>query len=192
MGEAAEPDGPDHDPRDQPRTAAPDGSSSKGTWEFTDSKLLQGKRDEIVDAVGRSLGPPLIKKSRALYWNPAHNKRIACSISKRYTKRGAYPYWYAYHPQWDEFLREGRDSYFVLGCMDLPFAFSIPWNTLSPLLPFLNTTITDRGSYWHIHLVESAPGPFSLLLPKEGRSLPLERFRVDLHNPGSLATRSSG
>jgi hypothetical protein len=160
---------------------------AKGTWEFTDSASLQQKRTSIISALSAKLGSPLIKRTRALYWNSEHDLRVACSISKRYTKRGAYPYWYAYHPQWDEFLREGREGFFVLGCMDLSVAFSIPWRVLHPLLPALNTTTTDRGMYWHIHIVESAPGAFSLLLPKEGRSMSLAEFQLSVRGTEPLA-----
>jgi hypothetical protein len=193
---AAEPggDGEDLDQEDMagrgpvdqpPRTAG------KGTWEFTDSAYLQLKRADIIAALSARLGAALIKRTRALYWDAGHDLRVACSISKRYTKRGSYPYLYAYHPQWDEFLREGRDGFFVLGCMDLSVAFSIPWRVLNPLLPALNTTTTDRGTYWHVHIAENAPGTYSLLLPKEGRSLPLAEFALSLRSPELLAVEAT-
>lgn len=62
--------------------------SPKGTWEFTDSRLLQEKREEILQAVGQKVGTALIKKSRALYWDASHGNRVACSVSKRYVKSG--------------------------------------------------------------------------------------------------------
>jgi hypothetical protein len=68
---------------------ASDAAFVKGTWEFTDSRLLQGKREAILQSVGQSIGTTLIKKSRALYWDATHNARVACSISKRYLKSDA-------------------------------------------------------------------------------------------------------
>ena len=154
--------------------------SSKGTWEFTDSRLLQEKREEIVRSVSQRLGFPLIKKSRALYWDASHDNRMACSISKRYTRSGSYRYWYAFHPQWDEFLREGKIGIFVLGCMDQKFCFSIPWNILSPLLPYLNTTTTERSTYWHIHIGEDEELGYYLLVSKEDENLPLRDYVYDV------------
>jgi hypothetical protein len=148
-------------------------------WEFTDAAVLDAKRAKVIDTLAKTIGSKFIKKSRALYWDAAHDNRLACSISKRYTK-GAYPYWYAYHPQWDEFLGEGKKSFFVLGCMDLPHAFAIPLETLRKNLPALNTTTTDRSTYWHIHLVETANGSIALQLPKLSRQLPLDEFRIVL------------
>lgn len=144
-------------------------------WEFTDPSVLDLKRIEIVDALSRKIGSRLIKKSRALYWDATHNERIACSISKRYSKGSAY--WYAYHPKWDEFLGEARNAYFVLGCVDLPHAYAIPLNVMRQTLDTLNTTTTGKGTtYWHVHLAETAIG-LGLVLPGAGQ-LALDEYKV--------------
>jgi hypothetical protein len=158
--------------------AVPDITAKSG-YQFTNSALLQKKREQIITALGLSQRTSLIQRTRALYWDAAHRLRAACSISKRYLKR-SYPYWYAYHPTWDEFLEEGAPSFFVLGCMDLGFAFAIPREVLRPHLDSLNTTTTQEGyTYWHIHLTEKA-GVYALVLPKKSSSLPLDEYRVML------------
>jgi hypothetical protein len=161
-----------------------DDGKSKGIWQFTDSGVLDRKREKIIAAIGRTIGTNFIKKSRALFWDTSHEKRVACTISKRHTKRSTYPYWYAYHPQWDEFLREGDPSFVVVGGMDLPFAFSIPWKKFHLLLDALNTTTTERGTYWHLHLTEIETGAYALMLPKRGETLPLREFRIPLEDSG--------
>jgi hypothetical protein len=148
-------------------------------WEFTEIALLDGKRAAVIEALAKKLGTRFIKKSRALYWDSAHSRRLACSVSKRYTK-GAYPYWYAYHPQWNDFLGDGEQSFFALGCMDLSHAYAIPLNILRNNLTALNTTTTERSTYWHIHLVEGADHTISLQLPKISKQLPLAEFRIEL------------
>jgi hypothetical protein len=155
-------------------------SSGSGGWEFTDPELLQRKRDEIVEAMSRRLSVPLIKKSRALFWTADHSRRVACTISKRYIKRSSYPYWYAFHPQWDDFLEEGHDSYLILGCMDLSTAFAIPYKVIREILSGLNTTETERGEYWHIHLVQSDTLGFEILVPKRSTSLSVSEFQLNL------------
>ena len=169
---------------------ADDAAFTKGTWEFTDSRLLQNKREEILQSVSQSIGTTLIKKSRALYWDASHDSRVACSISKRYLKSDANRYWYAFHPQWDQFLREGKTGLFVLGCMDQSFAFSIPWSVLNPLLPYLNTTATERGTYWHIHIGENKTIGYYLLVSKKDDDLPISKFIQDV-TPKTLATLPS-
>ncbi|WFU21018.1 hypothetical protein QA649_23130 [Bradyrhizobium sp. CB1717] len=157
-------------------------SATPSGWEFTDATVLDAKRVNAIDALAKRLGSKFIKKSRALYWDSSHDTRVACSVSKRYT-RGSYPYWYAYHPQWDEFLGGGSKAFFVLGCMDLNAAYAIPLDVLRKHLPALNTTTTERSTYWHIHLSETPNGSIALQLPKTSRQLSLEDFRVPLDLP---------
>jgi len=150
-----------------------------GVWEFTDASLLQLKRDEIIAAASKSLGAPLVKKTRALFWSSDHAVRVVCTISKRYDRRG-YPYWYAYHPQWDEFLSEGEKGYLILGCMDLRVAFVIPRSEILAILEYLNQTETERGTYWHLHIVEPAADQFELLVSKGRANLPLSKWALPL------------
>jgi len=159
-------------------TEAKDTIASPSGWEFTDPAVLDAKRAKAIDALAKKIGAKFIKKSRALYWDAPHEKRLACSVSKRYQK-GA-PYWYAYHPQWDEFLGEGKQSFFVLACMDLSHAYAIPLEVLRKNLTALNTTTTERSTYWHIHLIERDNGSIALQLPKTSKHLPLDDFRLDL------------
>ena len=158
-------------------TSISDGGSS---WEFTDTLRLQKKRQIIVDAMVTKVGAALIKKSRALFWSTDHSTRIACTISKRYLKRSTYPYWYAFHPQWDRFLGEVDNSFLVLGCMDLEIAFSIPHAIVEGVLPYLNTTDTDKGKYWHIHITGGEDSGFEIMLPKHSDNLKISDYKLSL------------
>ena len=163
-------------------------STTPSGWDLTDGKLLQKKRDLIISTLSRRLGAPLVKKSRAQYWSADHDRRVVCTISKRY-ERSSGPryarYWYAYHPQWDAFLSEVSDAHLVLGCMDLPTAFAIPRSVIFGLLGALNVTETERGKYWHLHLSEPTEGRIELVLPREPENLDLSRYAVQLGNePG--------
>jgi hypothetical protein len=156
----------------------PSAAPRPGGWEFTDTAVLDAKRTKIIEAVSARIGSKLIKKTRALFWDASHEKRVACSISKRYT-RGAYEYWYAYHPQWNEFLSEAQTAFFVLGCMDLPYAFAIPLKVLRSQLDALNTTTTSKKTYWHVHLTEIEDGTLGLVLPGAGH-LPLTPYSISV------------
>jgi len=157
--------------------AAPATNTPSG-WQFTDTAVLDKKRNDIIEALSRKIGSKLIKKSRALYWDASHEKRVACSISKRYT-RGGYSYWYAYHPTWDTFLGEAQTAYFVLGCMDLPEAFALPLDVIRSHLGTLNTTTTDKDyTYWHIHLVDTPQG-IALVIPNRD-NLPLREYHIQI------------
>jgi hypothetical protein len=154
--------------------------ASRGAWEFTDAALLQGKRELIIHALNNREEVNLIKRTRALYWDAGHTIRVACTISKRYTKQRGYPYWYAHHPAWEEFLAEGKKSFLVLGCMDLVVAFAVPWQTLHPILDGLNTTQKEDGFYWHIHLIEPEAGELAMLIPKRNSVLRLNEYALRL------------
>jgi hypothetical protein len=153
---------------------------TEGRWIFTDATVLQQKRDVIISALSKLVGAPLIRKSRAQYWNADHDKRIVCTISKRYSRPGSSRYWYAYHPQWDSFLAEVTEGLLVLGCMDLPIAFAIPRSAISAVLVGLNTTNAERGMYWHLQIGESPVGGYELLVPKRSENLDLSRFQIQL------------
>jgi len=170
----ADTSGPDEEEDDEERA-----SRQKGVWQFTDSATLQRKRDVIVAAIAKRESTNLLKKSRALHWSSDREVRIACAISKRY-ERGAYKYWYAYHPQWDEFLGTAPRAYFVLGCVDLDIAFAVPAAKLRENLDSLNTTTTEKGHYWHIHIAEGPRGSYGIVLPKLGTTLPLAGYEVRL------------
>lgn len=158
--------------------AAPQLTEVKMGSGFTDSSLLQAKRELIISALALREQTALVRKSRALYWSSAHDVRVACSISKRYTGKAQNPYWYAYHPAWDDFLKEAGRSFFVLGCMDRDEAYAIPRDEITRLLPFLHTTTTkEGGTYWHIHITEK-PGGLELLVPKQSNGLRLDQFSV--------------
>lgn len=149
-----------------------------GGWQFTDSRLLQAKREGIVASLARRDGAPLVRKSRALYWSADRKIRAACSISKRYTGKSQNPYWYAYHPAWDEFLEPADRGFFVLGCMDRDEAYAIPRSEIVRVLPQLHTTTPKDGKiYWHIHLKEGPDG-LELLLPNADRNMQLRRFAI--------------
>ena len=153
---------------------------AKSSYEFTDARLLQQKRENIVARFGAEHNTVFVRTSRALYWDSAHQIRLGCTISKRYTK-GSYPYWFAYHPQWDDFLKQGLQSFVILGCMDLPFAFALPWKVLAENVDALNTTTTkDGNTYWHIHVIEASTNKYAMLLPKIGSTMSLDFCRTSV------------
>ena len=152
-------------------------TSSSRSPAFTDAHSLQAKRDQIVSSLSGHLGVSLVKKSRATFWSSDHESRIACTLSKRYDTK--VPYWYAYHPAWNEFLLESKVGLFVLGCMDLEFAFSIPVSIMQPILPLLNVTETKKTRYWHIHIVEPLLGKFNIVVPNS-QKISIDEYKLPL------------
>lgn len=160
------------------------GLKEKEVWQLTDTTLLQKKRDDIVKALSRKTDTVFIRKSRALLWNASHDVRLACTISKRYVKPAAYPYWFGFRSQWKKFLSEASKAYIVFGCMDLETAFALPLPILAPLLESLNTTlIDDTDLYWHIHIVETGSSRYGILLHKKSQVFPLDDYVIATTQP---------
>jgi len=169
-------------PSDQAGAGTPvvEEAPAKSGYQFTDSAILQTKRLSIIAALSARESTHLLQKTRAQYWNATRDVRAVCSISKRYAGKNQDPYWYAYHPQWDEFLGGAERSFFVLGCMDLNEAFGIPRDIIRAILPHLHQSVREGGAYWHIHLIETSEG-LALYQPKAGANLPLSPYSFRTH-----------
>lgn len=148
-------------------------------WDFTPSDIIQTVRERIVTSISLAHSTRYLRKSRALYWDPNRSHRIVCTVSKRYTNQGNMKYWYAYHPQWSDFLREGVQSFFVLGCTDIEIAFVLPENVVrSHLAEFHVTERSDGSRYYHIKIIENARGGYFLQLPRASDDLSLAPFEI--------------
>lgn len=159
-------------------------NKEEAKWDFTPSDIIQAIREGIVSAVGQLHGVNFVKKSRALYWNVDGSRRIVCTVSKRYASQGNMKYWYAYHPQWSDFLQGGEVAFFVLGSTDLKVAFALPEALVrSHINDFHTTERKIGGQYYHIKITEKEPNSYFLELPKAKEDLPLKPFEIKLDLP---------
>lgn len=141
----------------------------------TSTDKIEAVRTSIVEILGLSY-PPLVKKSRALFWSADKTIRAAITISKTYPDGH---YWYAYHPVWDTFLEQGATGLFVLGCVGRTEAFAIPYAWMHSKLEVLNiyeNKITKRKHY-QISVYPTANGQLSLRL-NTGVNESLESFKI--------------
>lgn len=146
----------------------------------TDRDLLNARRQIAVQALANKLGSPLLRNRQTLYWSGDKALRVCAAVSKRY-ERDYQPYWFAYHPAWDEFLQGGRQSYFLLACMDRDEVYAIPLEVVRANLQNLNTTVRPDGrSYWHIALSLGEDGKVVWNLSRVGKKIPLDEFAVPL------------
>jgi hypothetical protein len=148
----------------------------------TAPELLNAKRQQAIDAFAALHAKELVKRSKTLFWSPDKEFRVCCAVSKRY-ESDYQPYWYAFHPKWDDFLAEGKESYFIMSCMDRDEAFAVPYSWLEKNKKNLN--VTDRGdkSYWHIALTTIEGGALAINTSRIGSKLPLEPYRYLFSKP---------
>jgi hypothetical protein len=114
----------------------------------TPAEIVDSLRERIISALTPKYAP-FIKKSRALYWTADRSVRAAITISKEY---GAGDFWYGYHPDWDQFLKEDSTGLFVLGCVGRDEAFAIPYDWIHGRLDRLNVTEREGRRHYHIQL----------------------------------------
>ncbi|CAN5334125.1 hypothetical protein BH10PSE6_BH10PSE6_51750 [soil metagenome] len=146
----------------------------------TDPVAIAAKRDELLKALVVKYAVPLVKNTRATYWDPSHNIRAVCAISKPYPDYGEYRYWYAYHPAWDAFLSAGQTAVMAWACLDLDIAFVMPRKELMPLLGNMNVTSRANGtSYQHVKIMKKGSS-YYLNLPLGDKDLSLEPYIVNL------------
>ena len=145
----------------------------------TDPELLNTKRQQAVDSFASLKGKELVKRSKTLFWSLDKELRVCCAVSKRY-ESDYQPYWYAYHPKWDEFLAGGTESYFILSCMDRDEAFAIPYSWIEKNKNNMN--VTDRGerSYWHVPVTTLEGGRLAINTSKIGTKTTLDRYEYTL------------
>jgi hypothetical protein len=144
----------------------------------TDPELLNTKRQQAVDAFALLKGKELVKRSRTLFWSPDKTLRVCCAVSKRY--EGDYqPYWYAYHPKWDEFLAEGKEGFFIISCMDRDEAFAVPYSWVQKNKKNLNMTERGDRPYWHVPVTTVDGGKLAINMSKVGSKAALEPYRFE-------------
>lgn len=166
----------------------PEPKSGEKSYEWTAPELLNAKRLSAVEAFGKLKGVEFVKKSTTLFWTTDKKTRVCCAVSKRYDVTHP-PYWYAYHPQWDEFLKEGKDSYFILACMDLEDAIAVPFQWITTQKQFLNMTHrVDRSYYWHVALATTDDGGLAINLPRKKGKVSLAKYQFSLTNKTAKRT----
>jgi hypothetical protein len=151
---------------------------SEQKQEHTPRAILEKARTDAVNAVGIMEGVKFIAHKRVQFWSSDKRVRVVCPISKPY-ERGYY--WYGLSPRQCDFLAEGERSFLVLGCVDHPVAFALPFGFISPLLPYLNFTDKDGELiHWHLQVDFTENGDHQLLVPKREERISLKSYELRL------------
>ncbi|MGE4179949.1 MAG: hypothetical protein AB7J34_09005 [Limisphaerales bacterium] len=145
----------------------------------TPSEQLEAKRTAAAEAYGKTRGIRFVKQRRTLFRSVEGDERLCVVVSKNYGV-ASQGYWYAYHPHWDEFLKQGKSAHLMLVCMNLNVAFAIPYDTFSPLISKLNKTESDGRRYWHIVLNQTSEGELVINLTAVGEKIPLKPYEVSI------------
>jgi hypothetical protein len=77
---------------------------------------------------------------------------VFCAVSRAYPNAEGEGYWHIFKPRHGKFLDSAADAYVALGCGSSETILLIPYGDLKNWLEGLNTTVTENGPYWHLHL----------------------------------------
>ena len=144
---------------------------------FTPREELDAKRMEIVNAFFSARKLAFQPQSKTYFVDNSGDCHVICAVSKRYM-RDYQPYWYALHPHWLESIKNTKDGYLILGCMDSRVAYVLPAAFLMSNLNNPNMTERAEGkSYWHIAL-NSDSGIIKLNLSKIGEKIDLTPYQM--------------
>ena len=163
---------------------------SKGDDEIgdTEKRTIKTNREEIditrnksIEGFENKFNVKLIKNSRALYWDESKKIRVASIVSKRYVD-DRIPYWYAYHPRYQNFFKDGEKCYLLICCTDKDKTYAVPSDIMNKQVEFLNSTPPDLSNakegdryYWHLHIKDD-DNKMMLVVPKNNSTLSLEEF----------------
>ncbi|MFO0457023.1 MAG: hypothetical protein ACK5ZH_05605, partial [Alphaproteobacteria bacterium] len=90
-------------------------------------------------------------------------------------------YWYGFNPRQKDFLAEADSGFLVMACVDLQFAFAVPYEVLEPIIPYLNVTENDEGiTHWHLQINPPENGEYQFVIPKKGEKLSLKKYEIQL------------
>lgn len=147
--------------------------------ERTPQNTIDTIRERAADAVSKRHSINLVRQRQALYADPNSGARACITISKRYSS-DLQPYWYAFHPKWDQYLSQTDKGFMVFGCVDRSDAYAVPIDEMRKILPSLNQTVRPEGGmYWHVKLSDSQ-GKMVIFASKTGERFDLESYRVIL------------
>jgi len=159
------------------------GSESTHPSEQNKSALIDIKRVSVASNFfnSKKIADFYRGKNRPLFLSDKGKINICVAISKNY-QSDSKTYWYALHPNWLNFLEKSPKSFFVLGCMDLMYAFALPKHIVLENIVNLYETKDSRRHYWHITLKKGKDGNLCWELPKIKSEIPMQSFRFEIAN----------
>jgi hypothetical protein len=145
----------------------------------TPQTKIEHVRVKAVEALNRKLDSNLVRKRQAMFEDKEAGINACITVSKRYDDK-LQPYWYAFHPKWDQFLQASAKGYMIFGCVDKDEAYAVPLSKMREFLPSLNQTIRPDGAmYWHVKLSETDSG-MVMFASKTGEKFDLSQYSIQL------------
>jgi hypothetical protein len=160
-------------------TSGPEQADDSDPRTRVDRTPIDDKRQQAIDAFSMLKRHKLIQRSRTFFWTADKDLRVCCTVSKRY-ENDAQRYFYAYHPKWDDFLKEGQ-GFLILCCLDRDDAFAIPRSWFQDNKQNLQVAEKANGIKWLIWITALADGSLAIDL-KDGTKYSLEPHKFNFQH----------
>jgi len=132
----------------------------------------------MVPVVEQKLGLDLIKQSRVAFENPKTGRRFLMLSSRAHETPNGRRFWFAIHAHQREYLGGHPDSCVALACGSAGEVLLVPNSAIEPLIPILSRTLSDDRDYWHLVVLNAAPGDWKLTPLQGNPPLDLSQYLI--------------
>ena len=124
--------------------------------------------EECLNRISKHFKKPLVKQGRCFFASSDDKIRVVCAVSKEYgdAQDGKTGYWFAFHPNQQEFLTSAAQGYVAFGCGSEKNIILFEKDEFLKNLPLLNQTKREQRHYWHV-IIENRDGKWTLNRSKE-------------------------
>lgn len=119
--------------------------------------------DDCLNRLSQHFKKPLVKQSRCFFASSDNKIKVVCALSKEYgdVQDGKAGYWFAFHPNQQEFLASASQGYVAFGCGSEKNIILFAKDQFLKNLPLLNQTKREQRHYWHV-IIENRDGKWTL------------------------------
>lgn len=132
----------------------------------------------MLPTLEAKLGVTLVKQSRVAYEDPRSGRRFLLLSSRPHAKSYGHYFWFALHAHQRAYLGQHPESAIALACGSPDDVLLVPHAAIEPLIPILSHTSSDDRNYWHLVIVNAAPGDWKLVPLSGNPSVDLSPFKV--------------
>jgi len=154
------------------------GEENRGETRKTPRFTPVNFNDACAERVQKYLGCSLVKKGRVRWKTADGSIAVFCAASRAYPNAEGEGYWHIYKPRHGKFLESAASAYVALGCGTPERVLLIPHDDLAQWLDGLNTTVTENGAYWHLHVYNTG-GHLTLVRKLGCEPVELDRYLLE-------------
>jgi hypothetical protein len=132
--------------------------------------------DEVAKRVAVSLKTTLKKATRSLYESTEQSLSVRAIVSRTYESGDEKWFWYAFHPNYRDALKDYKKSFVAFGCGSPDSVLLFPLEIFVGWLKDLNVTRDEEREYYHVRLGFFPEGHVRLLRKERKPAVDVTQF----------------